>query len=422
MSWLDRIQHDLIIITGEGSTFPDGQGRHKPNWINATREREYNIAEFEFIDIEGTLVSRNKARGMKYNLEIYFQGSECIDDAELFRIAADDPRAWKVSHPYYGTLTVQPISLHFDNTKHNVSKITAMVIETITEEFPKGSVDPFDKINFDKAFLDQKMIDSFGFGDPSLASNTNINQLTDNVKKIYKAGLPQIIDSINANDYYNKYNTALSAVLVLANNVSNGMTAIKDLINAPILFVGTVKIRTQGLINQFTALSNSILTLFNTSSPLFTKATKKDYETNGGTVVSALAVTTVTNMDYANRNDVIGTIENILDTYNQYLADLDSFQTDNGGEPDSYIPDADSLIGLSALINFTVSSLFVIGLNSKQERAIYCETDTNLIILAHRLYGLLPDDSTIETLRANNEMGLNELIQIKKGRRVIYYV
>lgn len=413
MSWLDRIQHDLIIKTGEGTEF-------KPNWINATREREYNVAEFEFIDVEGTLVNRQKARGMKYNLEIYFQGANCIEDASDFGIAADDPRPWKISHPYYGNLTVQPISLHFDNSKHNVSKINGMVIETITEEFPKGSFDPVDKINFDKSQIDLVAINSYVTFNPSPV-NADVNQLTDNVTKIYKAGVPSILDSVDASNYFNLFNNALSSILVIANDVSNAMTLVKDMINAPIQFVNSVKNRVSGLINQFNALRDLINDLQGISSG-FMKETKKSYETNGGTIVSSIAVASVTKMDYNNRKDVIFIIEQILDTYNQYLTDLDSFQTDNGGEPDSYMPDANSLIGLGELINFTVASLFVIGLNSKQERAIYCETDTNLIMLAHRLYGLLPDDSTIETLRANNEIGLNELIQIKKGRKILYYV
>src|SRR5690242_2796658 len=100
MSWLDRITDSLTITTGEGSTFT-------PNWINAVRQKEYNIAEFEFIEQKGTLVSRKLPRGNKYNIEIYFQGDNHLNEAGRFDLAADDPRYWVMAHPFYGHVNVQ---------------------------------------------------------------------------------------------------------------------------------------------------------------------------------------------------------------------------------------------------------------------------------------------------------------------------
>ena len=41
---------------------------------------------------------------------------------------------------------MQPVSLAFDNTKQNVSTITGTVIETITEDYPKGQEVPQDRV------------------------------------------------------------------------------------------------------------------------------------------------------------------------------------------------------------------------------------------------------------------------------------
>ncbi len=42
MSWLDKIRQDLIITTGDGVT-------HTPLYINASKQREYNTSEFEYL-------------------------------------------------------------------------------------------------------------------------------------------------------------------------------------------------------------------------------------------------------------------------------------------------------------------------------------------------------------------------------------
>lgn len=413
MSWLDRIKNDLIITTGDGATY-------KPNWLNAVVDMEFNAIAFEFIEVSGSLVKRFLPKGSKYNIEIYFQGDDHLDTAASFRESSKDPRAWRVSHPYYGTLIVQPTNLLFDNSKGNITRITGGLWETIVEDNPKGTVDAVDQISFDKLGVDTAFIQGYANAIP-LPNINDVNLLRGNIAGIYKAGLVSILKE-DANAYFNAFTSASNALLNLASDIFNTMQLVTDLINAPINFVNTVKSRVKTLISQFNTLRTAIQTLANTASTLFNKNSKKSYEHNAGGVISSMALAAVTNMDYQNRNDVIATMNDILTQYNIYLNDLDSFQDTNANSPSSYMPDADSLILLGNLINFTISSLFVIGLNSKQERALYCEQDTNLITLANRLYGLQPDDSTIDTLMKNNNIGLNEILSIKKGRKIVWYI
>jgi len=68
------------------------------------------------------------------------------------------------------------------------------------------------------------------------------------------------------------------------------------------------------------------------------------------------------------------------------------------------------------------SELFEIAISAQQERSILCDSDTNVILLAHRFYGLLIDDSTIQRVMDNNSIGLSEILDIKKGRKILYYV
>jgi len=77
---------------------------------------------------------------------------------------------------------------------------------------------------------------------------------------------------------------------------------------------------------------------------------------------------------------------------------------------------------LSILFNFVLSHLFVIAIDAQQKRVVTLTEDSNVILLAHRYYGLTVDDSTIERFMNQNNIGINEIMNIEKGREIIYYV
>lgn len=406
MSWIEQINSDFIITTGDGREF-------KPQWMNATKGAEFNIAEFEFPNIPGTLVKRSQPKGRRFNLEIFFQGEDNLDVSKDFEISARDPRAWTILHPLYGTLIVQPLGLSIDDTKHNVSKITSTIIETIVEDSPQASIDPIDKITEDKADLDVVFEESFA--NDVIPSTTDKNTLSTNLNTIFNAGEDLAGDASEA--YFNAFNAAEAAILDATDEPLDAIRAINTVINAPALFEESVKNRIALFIDQFNRLSTSISTITETSK-------KKIYESNVGIIISnmALAVANPIEGDYANRPEVISRIDEILSTYNAYIDNLDILQTDNGGNPTSYIPDAESLTALNDLINFAVSNLFDIALNTKQERSIFLEKVSNVILITHRLYGLDIDDILIDQLIDNNNIGINELLQLKKGREILYYI
>ena len=97
MSWLEKVENKLTITCGDGKEYT-------PNYLAAQKAVEYNIAEFDFPNIEGTYISRKAPRGRKFPLELYFQGEDHLDVADAFELSARDPRPWKLSHPYYDEL------------------------------------------------------------------------------------------------------------------------------------------------------------------------------------------------------------------------------------------------------------------------------------------------------------------------------
>lgn len=408
MSWVDKIQSDLVIQTGDGK-------KYKPQWMNAIKEATFNIAEFEFPEVEGTLVKRSKIKGNKYNLEIYFQGPDHLSVTDDFENSSKDSRPWKITHPLYGTINVQPTSLAYDNTKLNVTKITGSITETILDEFPKGKESPVDKISNDSELCNEKFASKYATEVTPTASDINtMKAYTNKFSSISK----QIIKgSTQVNQYTNSLNSAYSAISSATSAPLLAMRSIQNIIKAPARFENNVKERFSILKTEF----DSLRTVVDANA---SKATKYFYHSAGASMLSAMAVTLSTPQtgDFVTRNSINDYVINFTTVYNQYIADLDTMQSVNGGLQSSFIPDFDSMYSLGSLVNYTLSNLFNIASGAKQERIVILQTDSNWVLLAHRFYGFKADDSTIHDLIEQNNLGLDSILIVRKNTPIKYYI
>ena len=408
MSWIEKFKNDLIIRTGDGNEF-------KVLWKNATRGKEYNVSRFEFQEVDGTLVKRFRPKGMEYNIEFYFQGEFHLDDADSFDKSADDPRAWVLSHPLYKSLIVQPIRLDYENTTMNYTKVTGTVIETITEDRPKTSINAIDKIAVDKQVMDETF--NASFANEVIPNTSDISAMANVNKSVYDIGKKKVKLTIDAEEYFNAFRNANVAVANATSDPLQAISTLQNVINTPARFVDTTQNRLVTLKLQFDTLIANAVTI--TSSSL-----KRLFEHNISAILGAMILTTSTpeDGDYKNRNDVLDVITLVLGCYNDFVSNVDTLQTDNGGELDSYIPDPEAMTALSNLVDFAISNLFNIAINGRQERALILEEDSNPVTLAHRFYGLDQEDETLTEFIEQNQIGINEMLIVRKGRKLIYYV
>tara|TARA_R110002051_G_scaffold162219_4_gene233745 strand:+ start:7575 stop:8798 length:1224 start_codon:yes stop_codon:yes gene_type:complete len=406
MTWINRIQEGIVLTLGDGIIY-------KPLYMILDKTIEYNVSEFDFPNIHGTLVSRQFSRGAKYKLEIIFQGADHLEVMKRFEKSARDKRPWIIEHPFYDIITVQPLSLNFDPSGLNTTRITGDVMETLTEDAPRMTRDSRDKTNFDSTTLNQTIIDSF--------SSVNLtpqdgNDLADNVDSIFSSGDSAIKSPEQSEDYLNIFSVASSFI---DNNISNaGMVAnlTLQLINYPHQFISPVRSRLRLFINQLQLIEEKVN---NFSLP----NSKKIYEMNGSALVNGAVMSAINPIegDYNNVNDVMFSIDLVNTVYNNYVVTLDSLQTNTGFGEDSYIPNFQSLNELSSLVDFALSQLFQIVLTVGSERVVFLGEDSTPILLAHRFYGLDVEDTTIDRFISENNIGSTEFFIIKKGRRVVYY-
>jgi hypothetical protein len=406
MSWEQQINQNFIITCGDGATY---QPLYDDKAI--VKDVEYNLSEFNFPNVEGTFVDRRLRKGSRYAMTIIFQGANHLNEVARFENSAKDRRPWVVEHPKYGRLNVQPASLNFDDATLNFTRVTGTLLETILRGVPTVTINPKDQIeNLQRIAFDSGSL--LFASEPPIPQNMAVTNAS-----LYASGVNSGASQLQTESYFNLFNDANAAILNATAEPLAAIRALQAVILAPSQFTLSVRQRLQIFTNQLNLL-------FGTLPNINSQANKYQFEVTSGSLITSMcsAASTPLPQDYVNMVDVLNVVDIILNAQSTFIASLDSLQTDNGGNTDSYVPGFEFVTDVTNTVNYTVSELFEIAISAQQERSILCDSDTNVILLAHRFYGLLIDDSTIQRVMDNNSIGLSEILDIKKGRKILYYV
>lgn len=410
MSWEDRYIRNLRITTGDQEVF---EVFTRPGHV---MEAEWNGMDYSFVEIEGPLIKKKNLKGRTFPLEFYFVGADNVEEARSFHFSASHPDPWVIEHPYYDNILVQVLSIKYDSSELNVTKVTCIARETITDV---GTLvmrsDPRDTVILQKGSLDEVM----STVDPEIVPTiTDTGSVINTAQSNYKEGIKIIGVVEDAENYFNKFNTALAYVNTFTATPILAMQSLINFIKAPALFVASVRDRLTVLRNQFDNLRRTLL-------GLTTVPQKKLYQAQGVASVAAIceAVVNPTSTDYKNPTVAITIASDIKTIHAQFLADLDTLQSVNGGSPENFVPDFELIQKLNDVVLQTVSSLFEIALAGRREYSFTLPENSNAILLTYQFYSLDLDDNNLLEFIENNELTYKEIaLGVKKGKTVAYYV
>lgn len=413
MAWEEAIKNRIQITTGDGEVY-------EPLMMvsSFTASFEFNISVFEFPGISGSKVDKRLRKGVRYPLEMYFQGSDCIEQGKAFAESSNvKTKPWQVIHPIFGQFNGQPESIEMDASGLNVFKITCTVIETILEDGAQTVFEPSENAKYILNRAKEVNNETFESAIPSFES-TDVVLMNNNVSGMYESASTSITDQTLFNQYTNLFNTATTKINNALSEANFGISFVQDFINYPAQFVMDIKTKLNIIKQQALLFIDSVYNLNSSYNE------KKIFENNKGALIGTLieAISNPQDGDYQNATDVYYAIDQALLIYNQFITELQGLQSPNGYEQGAYLPNAEFLEALSYSFNYAISNLFAIALTADQERIIYLEEDSNVIIQTHRFYGLQQDDSTLKRFVETNKIGLNETLQLKKGRKLVYYV
>lgn len=399
MTWRTRIEGSKMeITTGDGNVY-------FPLWKEPKKNVNYNTEGFDFVGLEGTYVQRENKSGTQYPLTLFFTGENNIEDATAFEISARDKRPWKIKHPLYDDLSVQPLSLEIDDTELNVTKITCVVWESIENKYPSSHTSVKDSVLEKRDQLNETTTAVYAENIKSVDTK-NVSGVTLAINKI-NAKYESITDNVSELKGY--YRESLGAVDNITQDISSYITKLNALINFPFLLQQTTQFKIEKLIDQFSDLKDIFITAL---TP--TEQQKQFFDINSvGVIVAAFSCASnpLLNTDFSTREDVIRVIGKLNDLYNDYLATIDNL---------GYDRDPDLSIQMDNIINTVISNLYDIAFNSKQERSKILDVDINTILLAHKYFGR--GDDNLDSFIALNKIELSEMLQLKKGRLIKWLV
>jgi hypothetical protein len=406
MSWQDDIQNiQFEITTGDGKVW-------YPKLIpNYEQDIEFNGNQYDFIDRAGTLFARRLPRGRSYPLEFAFTGGDNVKIGNAFELSSRDVRSWHIVHPFYGKLLVQPLSIKKINSGFDSTIIQCQVIETIVANQPKQVPDYKDLI--EQRQKDSQIATSVALTPLSgMLPIKNVQTAIDITNKISK----NVSKVSKLESEYSSYQTFYKNALNELNNgtgITHGyLTQIQGLIDMPSIVTSSIGARFQVLENTLAFLGENIAGM--ASIGYFEKLF---YNLIGATVLQSCCTTLTlqNNGDFQTKSDVLLYVNKLRSNYEAFLKSLYSY------EDASFSPDHDLMFSLHILIYETCFYLYQVMFTARQERTYYCPVDTNLILLAHRLYGSSSDEN-INTIKSTNKIGLSEILNIKKDRAILYYV
>jgi hypothetical protein len=407
MSWIDQIENRAFSIT-------TGDGRvYTPLLRVSETNKEFNTSVFDFINKEGSLIDRKKVKARKFPLTFYFQGADNIKMADEFDHSANDPRAWNVVHPFYGSIVGQPLSLSRNDSSFNVTEINVDFWETITDVLPKQGVSIPDIISAKQ--IDFKVIAPVDYAnkvDLKPADVTRVKTISEQLTGTISSAL----DAASYNDFQQLKNEMATKVDNLITSPVAAIQSIMDVIEMPGKLNTSTLLRIE-LAQAVYANVKAILAKFNSNNKAY-------FEVNGGAAIISMANIVIRPDigDFVTRSELQLIADSLINLYTDYRTTVDN----------SYVKDVDVTNRFSASAQIqnlvrdtvvsTVNGLIGQALNAKQERVVLLEKDSNLILLTHKYMGLDTSDENLTRFRKINNIKNKKLFSIKKGTPIRYYV
>lgn len=405
MSWQNKLENiQFSIKTGDGKEW-------FPLFKTGEKSKEFNTSIYDFIDVPKSLVERKQPKSSKYPFTFWFDGENHIDVAEEFEQSANDKRYWIVTHPYYGTIKGQPLSITRNDTNLNITEITVDFWESIVFDYPKSNLSIQDNVLFKK----NEILNSsaLSYSGRKVQEVSDIQKLKTANLKIAK-DLENLQNNATFSQFQNDLSVALKAADNLLNNAFDAITTCQKLINLP----GEIERSVKEKISAFVSVYNGFSTVFESLSD------KLFFESAASSTIATICETSVNftfGEDYVVASEIEQVANSLIEVYENYLYTLDNASTSNYDIENNYQPNATVQTQLNNLVQFTLANLYNLAFEAQQERIVYTTKDTNIVLLTHRYLGSATDEN-IETFRRINDVKLKELFRIKKERKIKYYV
>lgn len=411
MAWIDRLKEAAY-------TSPSGV-RYTFEFENVSVARSKKTTTFEFPDADGTYVQQSGSTGRSFPMQCIFWGADYDLQAEAFDAALFETGIGKLEHPLYGTIDVVPtgaITRRDDlKTAANQAILEVTFMSTTGLIYPSAQNDPGSELVTTVEEFNITMAEEFG---DNIALDTAVSAAT------FENGYTAILDQVT---------NGLSPIASATDEVYAEFNAINDSINRGInVLIGqpiTLALQTLELTQVPSRAFNSILAKLDAYRNL---AASLIYNNDGTTSISSGASDFYTKDLYSSAyvtGGVLSAVNTRFDTRvgaieaaSVILSQFDDVSAwkDENLTALNLIDSGSAYQQLQKAVALTAGYLVEISFTLKQERRIVLDRARTIVDLTAELYTDI--DANLDFLIDSNDLSGSEILELPKGKEIVYYV
>jgi prophage DNA circulation protein len=364
---------------------------------------ELRGSAYEFQNVDGALIQRTGLGSRRYPLQAVFHGFDHDTQADAFFNAVCTATTGLLEHPLYGVVTVTPFG--------PVSRRNALV-----EDAAASVVEVEMWAALDTAYPSEQ-------GDTLAAAREAVGAIDTASAEAFEAANPTRLAGFKA-----RYTTTLTAArdtlapLVAAEDTARRtLDAVYTSINQGVdVLIGdplTLAFQTIALIRtpaqaardlaaRLSAYGNLAASLFNNAGGLDVASVDLF-----ATAAASSQITAALSAEYKTRGEAVRAAESVLVA----VDDLTAWR-----ETHSPVVDAAQAQALQNAASLAAAALLEVSFTLATERVTYLPRPRTPVDLAAELYGARADG--LDVLITSNAFTWPELLEIPRGRRVVYYV
>lgn len=414
MAWDDRIREAAY-------TSPSG-ARSVFNYEDVSRQTDKKTTGYEFPDADGTYVQDLGRSGRRYPLRVLFWGDDYDQQSDAFEAGLLERGTGRLEHPIYGTVDVVPfgtITRRDDlKTAANQSVIEVTFWETTGLVYPSGQRDPASAVlsavdEYNAAAAAQfAEATSLGTAVEAATFKGDYQSLLDSAK----AGLQTAADA--QDDVRQQFDA-------IADSINQGIDVLiaepltlafqtTQLLQAPALALANIEAR----LDAYASLADSIISGDGaTADPGLDSRSANQFHAKdlyASTYVTG-SVVSVVNSRFTTKSEALQAADGILAKF-EGVTDW----RDNNFESLAEVDTGGAYQKLQEAVALTAGFLVDISFSLKQERRLVLDRARTIIDLAAELYGSVDDQ--LDFLINSNSLTGSEILELPKGRGIVYYV
>lgn len=406
MAWQDRILEAAYNSPkGLRTTF---------DYENLNRETEKKTTAFEFPDLDGTYVQDLGRTGRRYPFRIFIWGDNYDTEAESFYNSLLEKGYGTLEHPVDGSIKVVPFGAikRADNLKTEANQ----AVFEITFYETTGLVYPSEQQ--DSASLVITSINEFNTDE-----SEEFNEVLDIDSEVEKASFKNAYQSVLTN-----VKSTFKTITETQQDVEKQFNAIYDSINNGIdILIGdplTLAFQTLLMIQSPARAAASIQARLDAYGNL----AQSIFSGNGAANSNELhtqdlyasgyisgAIVSVINTEFENRSDAHAAADYILNLFGDWVIWRDA-EFETLGETDT----GAAYQQLQEAVAYAAGFLIEISFTLKQEIVVELDRARTIIDFAAEVYGDV--DTMLDFLIATNSLTGDEILELPKGREIVYYV